>query len=243
MSQRNPNCRDCQIAEKVFYSLDRVYGVGSEKYKIFTHNGNLISYAKSNFFSYTCEVCLNFINDCIHINEGRYYTLSKHSNVTVVECSIKKRLRLNGIIIMGTDIGVFLMPWAPCTYQKLLLVRGIKVRYIQLGWVHTMYSSGNINGRSSADNLMQSIFTAFGDDENNLYLIDRNGKALEYETLTYTGEEYVAQQTGIRSWKIYANDKIRVKTHGYYENAEILEDRAPIGKHTKPALCALDYDA
>lgn len=85
---------------------------------------------------------------------------------------------------------------------------------------------------------MQSIFTTFYDDDENVYLIDRNGNVLEYETLIYTGE--MRQGVGINDWRIYANDKMRVKIYGNCEHAEILDDSAPTGKHTKPALHGAD---
>lgn len=143
------------------------------------------------------------------------------------------------MLITSTDIGIFVVP--NISYQKLLFVRGIKIDYKPwLRWVHTVYSQFAIE--SSADNLAQSVFTCFKDDDGNVYLIDRNGNSLEYETLLFTGEEYTNFSTMYMEafhdgeWKIYANDKMRVKTHGYYESAEILEDNAPTGKHTKPAL-------
>lgn len=113
MSQKNTNCINCRRAEKVFYSLDRVYSYyGSDeiKHNIFTHNGNLIAYAKLATFKIQCDTCHNRLNDCVYIKDSKYCTQSKHSNVTVIDCAIKKLLHKNEVSIMSADIGLFLMP-------------------------------------------------------------------------------------------------------------------------------------
>lgn len=239
-------CDKCRINSELIFSPNRVYGLeGDKKNIMFTHNGNLISYCRLDSFSAQCKVCFNPIMECVYIKDGKYCTVSEHSNVTVIDCAIKKPLQQNEMLIMGTEIGVFIMPITqPNSLQKLLFLRGIIIDYKPIGWVSTIYSQFDRTNGSSADNLMHSIFTGFSDDEENVYLIDRNGNALEYETLLFTGDEYNAPKKdtgywGMHSaddWKIYANDKMRVKTCGYFKSVEILADIAPAGKHTKPAL-------
>lgn len=244
----NNNCRNCRRDKEILSSQARIYKFNTATNTIFIHNGNLISYCILDSFSNKCKKCSNFITDCVYTKDGKYYTLSKHSSVTAIDCAIKKPLLQMSMIIMGTEIGVFIMPMMG-NLQKLLFVRGIKINYNPQGWVDTVYSHFSRVSKTSENTLMRVIFTGFADYvEKIVYLIDNKGNPLEYETLSFTGEEYTTPKmhnyywSAVDDWKIYANDKMCIKTHGYYERAEILEDRAPVGRRTKPALRAFDYD-
>jgi hypothetical protein len=142
-------------------------------------------------------------------------------------------LRPVGAILVDSDLGTFIkLKHRDYSDQKLLFLRGVKLDYIpkQRGWLIIFYLN------PLCEQILQNVvFTSLIDDENNVYLIDKNGNTLKYETVSYTGEHYLEQI----NWRIYANDKMRVKIYGELESSEILTDVATVGKHTKPALRAI----
>lgn len=237
---RGLHCKDCKRLSEIYYSSARVAHKEKWVNSIFIHNGNLISYTKVHPYHEYCTVCRNERLDCIYIKDGEYHTISKYSNVTDIECSIKKRLYQRDAFVTDIDLGIFISITPHIYRQKLLFLRGIKIDYNPKMWANTYYSSHDDLYKSSKIDLQQSIFTLFVDEEENTYLIDREGNLLTYETLLFTGECYRSPDSNLISfpndWQIYANDNLRVKIYGGFESVEILTDRADVGKHTKPAL-------
>lgn len=246
----NKACGVCRKIFVIFESQAIVLRTNDHKNTIFTHNGNLISYTRKFLHNDYCTICSSEHCDCVYIEDGKYYTLSKHSSVTAIECAIKKPLRRKDAIIMSTSLGIFILTTIFRGPQELLFLRGITIDCHIKGYVTTVYSTYDGLYKSSEVDLQKSIFTIFTDDEKNVYLIDRNGNPMIYEVLPFISEEqHYFPYYGYKDVsQIYANDQIHIKLYGKFsggiytefDKVEILTDVAPVGKHTKPALHADD---
>lgn len=230
------SCDSCRRAAEICYSPARIHAFESTENTIVAHKGKLISCAGLDPLVKKCRLCSNSIQISVYIKDGKYCIWPESGNITVIKCSIKKPLRQIDVLIIDTEIGLFVKP--RLINAKLLFLRGIKISYNPGNLVSTIYSSPDKIGESSKANLMHSIFTAFiNDEEDDVYLIDGNGNPLKYETLWFAETDTMPKK--IRkcevkyskdNWRIYANDKTRVKVYGDFERTEILADVAPVGK-------------